>query len=68
MPYGFWNTLLENRKVELASQPTMEEKLTAQEGDNILSVYTSSLDKSSYTLELVDSNNNVLGRAVFVNQ
>ena len=28
-----------------------QEKLTAQEGDNLLSVYTSSLDKSSFTLE-----------------
>lgn len=45
-----------------------QEKLTAQEGDNILSVYTSSLDKSSFTLELTDVNHNVMGRTVFVNQ
>lgn len=45
-----------------------QEKLTAQEGDNILSVYTSSLDKSSFTLELTDVNHNVIGRTVFVNQ
>ena len=37
-----------------------QEKLTAQEGDNILSVYTSSLDKSSFTLELTDVNHNVI--------
>ena len=45
-----------------------QEKLTAQDGDNILSVYTSSLDKSSFTLELTDVNHNVIGRTVFVNQ
>jgi len=45
-----------------------QEKLTAQEGDNILSVYTSSLDKSSFTLELTDVNHNVIGKTVFVNQ
>lgn len=45
-----------------------QEKLTAQKGDNILSVYTSSLDKSSFTLELTDVNHNVIGRTVFVNQ
>lgn len=45
-----------------------QEKLTTQEGDNILSVYTSSLDKSSFTLELTDVNHNVIGRTVFVNQ
>jgi len=53
---------------DIASRLVSQEELTAKEGDNILAVYTSSLDKSSYTLELVDSNNNVLGRAVFVNQ
>ena len=53
---------------DIASKLVSQEDLTAKEGDNILAVYTSSLDKSSYTLELVDSNNNVLGRAVFVNQ
>ena len=53
---------------DIASKLVSQEELTAKEGDNILAVYTSSLDKSSYTLEVVDSNNNVLGRAVFVNQ
>lgn len=53
---------------DIASKLVSQEELTAKEGDNILAVYTSSLDKSSYTLELVDFNNNVLGRAVFVNQ
>ena len=45
-----------------------QEKLTAKEGDNILAVYTSSLDKSSFTLELTDVNHKVIGRTVFVNQ
>ena len=45
-----------------------QEKLTAKEGDNILAVYNSSLDKSSFTLELTDVNHKVIGRTVFVNQ
>ena len=53
---------------DIANKLISQEELTAKEGDNILSVYTSSLDKSSFTLELVNSNNKVLGRAVFVNQ
>ena len=53
---------------DIANKLISQEELTAKEGDNILSVYTSRLDKSSFTLELVNSNNKVLGRAVFVNQ
>lgn len=35
---------------DIASKLVSQEELTAKEGDNILAVYTSSLDKSSYTL------------------
>lgn len=45
-----------------------QEKINAQQGDNILSVYTNSLEKSSYTIELTTDEHGVLGRAVFVNQ
>lgn len=61
---GTYRVKIRDIKNSLISQ----EKLTAQEGDNILSVYTSSLDKSSFTLELTDVNHNVIGRTVFVNQ
>ena len=50
---------------DIPSKLVSQEELTPKEGDNILAVYTSSLDKSSYTLELVDSNNRVLGRKGF---
>ena len=45
-----------------------QERLSAREGDNLLSIYTKNLDKSSYTVELTTDNHSVLGRAVFVNQ
>ena len=61
---GTYRVKIRDIKNSLISQ----EKLTAQEGDNILSVYTSSLDKSSFTLELTDVNHTVIGRTVFVNQ
>jgi hypothetical protein len=45
-----------------------QEKLTAKEGNNLLSTYTSALEKSSYTIELTDINHNTLGKLVFVKQ
>ena len=45
-----------------------QERLTAKEGDNLLSIYTKNLGKSSFTVELTTDNHTVLGRAVFVNQ
>jgi len=53
---------------DIGNKLISQEELTAKEGDNILAVYTSSLDKSSFTLELVNDTNKVIGRAVFVNQ
>lgn len=43
-----------------------QEKITAKEGDNILSIYTSSLPKSSYTIELQDEYGKTLGSSIFV--
>lgn len=45
-----------------------QEKLTAKAGNNLLSTYTSALEKSSYTIELTDINHNTLGKLVFVKQ
>lgn len=38
-----------------------QEKITANEGDNMLKVYVSSLKNDGYTLELADTNHKVLG-------
>lgn len=46
---------------ELISQ----EKVTGKEGDNILKVYVSALDKSAYKLELTTENHVVIGRTGF---
>lgn len=51
---------------DLAGELVSQEKIDVVAGDNILSVYTSSLPKSSYTIELCDINNTVLGTTVFV--
>ena len=47
---------------ELISQ----EMISAEEGDNILKVYVSSLDKSGYMIQLTDEFHNVLGNQSFV--
>ncbi len=49
---------------ELISQ----ERIEAKEGDNILKVYVSSLDKSGYLIQLTDDNHNLLGAESFVVQ
>ena len=46
---------------ELISQ----ERVTGREGDNILKVYVSALDKSSYMLELTNEFHVVIGRTAF---
>ena len=61
---GTYRIKIRNISNELVSQ----ERLTAKEGDNILSIYTKSLSKSSYTVELTKDDHTVLGRTVFVNQ
>lgn len=49
---------------ELISQ----EKITANEGNNILKVYVSSLPSDSYTIELTTDNGDILGKSTFVVQ
>lgn len=50
---------------DIANVVVSQEKLNVVSGDNILHIYTSALESSSYTIELVDSNNNIIGRDLF---
>ena len=45
-----------------------QEKLEAKKGDNLLSIYTSSLPKTSYTVELHTDSGTLLGSSIFVIQ
>jgi hypothetical protein len=54
------------RIIDIVGKVISQDKITAKEGDNVLSIYTSSLPKSSYTLELQDEYGNVLGSSIFV--
>jgi len=45
-----------------------QEILNANQGDNILNIYVTSLPKSSYTVELYDSSNNFIGKEFFAIQ
>ena len=47
---------------ELISQ----EMISAEMGDNILTVYVASLDKSGYMIQLTDEYHNILGNQSFV--
>jgi len=51
---------------DISGKLVSQEKLSAKEGDNILSIYTNSLEKSSYTIELQTEDNLLLGSSVFV--
>jgi hypothetical protein len=42
-----------------------QELFKANAGDNILKIYVSALPVSSYTVELIDENNQMLGQSVF---
>jgi len=58
LPYtGTYRVKIRDIGKELISQ----EKLQANEGDNILKVYVSSLSNDGYTLELTDDNHNIIG-------
>ena len=43
-----------------------QEEITAKAGDNLLKVYVSSLPKDGYTIELVNSSNEILGLTTFI--
>lgn len=65
LPYtGTYRIKIRDISKELISQ----EKVTANEGDNILKVYVSSLQKDSYTIELADDTHTTLGITTFVVQ
>ena len=58
LPYtGTYRVKIRDISKNLVSQ----EKLDANEGDNILKVYVSSLEDNGYTLELTDDNHDVIG-------
>ena len=54
------------RIIDIVGKVISQDKITAKEGDNVLSIYTSSLPKSSYTIELQDEYGKVLGSSIFV--
>ena len=58
LPYtGTYRVKIRDIGKNLVSQ----EKLNADEGDNILKVYVSSLENNGYTLELTDDNHDIIG-------
>jgi len=63
LPYtGTYRVKIRDISKNLISQ----EKLNANEGDNILKVYVSSLENNGYTLELTDDNHDIIGIASIV--
>jgi len=51
---------------DIVNDLVSQEKINGNEGDNILKVYVSSLNKDGYMIELTDNNHDVIGRASFV--
>lgn len=51
---------------DISGKLVSQEKLTAREGNNLLSIYTNSLEKSSYTVQLTTDGGKVLGSGIFV--
>ena len=63
LPYtGTYRVKIRDIGKNLVSQ----EKLNADEGDNILKVYVSSLENNGYTLELTDDSHDIIGIASIV--
>jgi hypothetical protein len=50
---------------DIMGKTVSQELLKANAGDNILKIYVSALPVSSYTVELIDENNQMLGQSVF---
>ena len=50
---------------DLSGKLVSQEKLAAKEGDNILKIYVNALPVSSYTVELFDTSNVLLGKELF---
>ena len=51
---------------DISNQLISQEKIDGNEGDNLLKVYVSSLNKDGYMIELTDNNHDVIGRTSFV--
>jgi len=49
----------------LTNKTVSQEKITANQGDNILKIYVKSLPVSSYSVELLTENNQLLGKELF---
>ena len=63
LPYsGIYRIKIRDISKNLVSQ----EKIEGNEGDNILKVYVSSLDKDGYIVELTDDVHDMLGLTTFV--
>lgn len=54
------------RIIDIAGKTVSQEKITASKGDNILNAYTTALEKSSYQIAVIDSNNRLIGIENFV--
>lgn len=46
---------------DISKKLISQERITANEGDNLLKVYVSSLPNDGYTIELTDENNKIMG-------
>ena len=51
---------------DISGKLITQEMISAKQGDNVLTLYTTSLEKSSYTIELHTDDNQLLGSSVFV--
>lgn len=51
--------------LDLTLNIVSQEKLSAKEGDNLIKVYVNALPQSSFTVELLTDDNQLLGREVF---
>ena len=51
--------------LDLTLKVVSQEKLTAKAGDNLIKVYVNALPQSSFTVELLTEDNQLLGREVF---
>jgi hypothetical protein len=51
---------------DISKQLISQEKINGNEGDNLLKVYVSSLERDGYIIELSDEAHNILGLTTFV--
>lgn len=52
--------------IDISGRVVSSEKLSADSGDNLLTIYTTALNKSSYKVQILDDFNNILGVESFV--